>query len=725
MKTLQYEGLTLATTLPFSRKKFSVKKGEVRQIDNDLDAEYLLSQKSGGGKSSFTLVGATPEDVLKLERRGLRIFDRPPRDVLPADLSEKFLLLIRHGGIGDILLLTPLMRDLKKRFPSLTISLGAYQEWHSFLRFDYIDKVLSSRTALAYVNDFDFTIDLAGAVENNPSADKLHMVDCYADWLGIVPPLDRHPDVFVPLSAQAWANKKLEEVPPGKLVALHVSASAISRSWPLKHYKQLIQKLNDKGYTCVALEKDNKGLSDCIDLTGQTTPAQAVAVIEKAVCLVGPDSGFIQVASALGVPAVGLYGPFPSRLRATHREGFIALEADLPCAPCFSHRDDCKLDSNCTGKISAHRVFQSVLRLIDDPHILEVPMAELVTSVEEVQDKKTPPKKPKKVQVDSPSLRIGITEVAGLGDTIITFALARAVKRAYPLSFVELNIGQFRDLFAKDMHHVDSVRQIFHSNEEAMDRFSRDYDIYMNCLCTPKIILSEKASEILGSFTSHFYEGYWKFLETVGLSMRYHCIGISGLHITDFAAKMFGVPLEELDHRLSWRFDDLNNKLRKRLESLKPYLTVNNSAGDGQTVKVWEPERWEQVITFAKNNGFNVVHVGKSGEVKLPQAESMLGQLRIDELADVLNGATLHMGPEGGLVHLARAVGTRSLVLFGPTDERVFGYPENININTHTCPPCWWEASDWTNRCIRGQGKVCMKAITPEMVIEALGGELL
>jgi len=721
MKTLRYDGLSLATTLPFSRNKFSVKKGEVRQIADDRDSEYLLNQKDGKGKPSFTLLDATHDDVLQLERRGIRIKDRPPVDVLPADLNGKALLLIRHGGIGDILLLTPLMRDLKKRFPTLSISLAAFQEWHSFLRFRYVNKVLSSRTALAHTDEFDFTIDLAGAVENNPNADQLHMVDCYADWLGIEAPSDRNPDVFVSESARAWADKQLVDVPREKIIAVHLAASSSARSWPFRHCKQLIKKLNEKGYTCVALEKHLKDVPDCINLTGKTTPAQAAAIIERSSCLVGPDSGFIQVASALGVPAVGLYGPFPARLRVTHESGFIALETDLPCAPCFTHRDDCRLGHDCVGKISAHLAFQSVLRLLDDPRIMEVPNLELMTR------SKSPPRRPIAVAEASDrtgtGLKIGITEVAGLGDTLISFGIAKAAKRAYPQAFVELNIGQHRDLFAKD-NTVDSVRQIAVDNSAARQRYGRDYDIYMDCLCTPEILFSDKAVEMLGSFLSPFYEGYWKLLESVGRPMRYHCIGLSGLHITEFAARMLGVPLGGDDLRLSWKLGDVQGKKRKPLEKLQPYVTVNNSSNEGETVKVWEPERWAEVIGFVKDQGFNVVQVGRSGESKLPLAEPMLGKFRVDELAGVLEGARLHMGPEGGLVHLARAVHTRSLVLFGPTDERVFGYLDNININAHVCPPCWWEASDWLTRCIRGQGKVCMKAITSERVIEALRGEL-
>jgi ADP-heptose:LPS heptosyltransferase len=39
--------------------------------------------------------------------------------------------------------------------------------------------------------------------------------------------------------------------------------------------------------------------------------------------------------------------------------------------------------------------------------------------------------------------------------------------------------------------------------------------------------------------------------------------------------------------------------------------------------------------------------------------------------------------------HLAAAVGTPAVVLFGPSSPRVFGHPVNRNIRLGTCPPCY------------------------------------
>jgi ADP-heptose:LPS heptosyltransferase len=46
----------------------------------------------------------------------------------------------------------------------------------------------------------------------------------------------------------------------------------------------------------------------------------------------------VHVASALNVPCVALYGPFPSGLRITSTEA-VVIEGKAPCAPCFFHAE--------------------------------------------------------------------------------------------------------------------------------------------------------------------------------------------------------------------------------------------------------------------------------------------------------------------------------------------------------------------------------------------------
>src|ERR1700742_3577660 len=57
----------------------------------------------------------------------------------------------------------------------------------------------------------------------------------------------------------------------------------------------------------------------------------------------------------------------------------------------------------------------------------------------------------------------------------------------------------------------------------------------------------------------------------------------------------------------------------------------------------------------------------------LPTAIDLVGRLSLPEIAAFLSRATLFVGNDSGLMHLAAAAGTPTLGLFGPTNAVEYG----------------------------------------------------
>ena len=114
------------------------------------------------------------------------------------------------------------------------------------------------------------------------------------------------------------------------------------------------------------------------------------------------------------------------------------------------------------------------------------------------------------------------------------------------------------------------------------------------------------------------------------------------------------------------------------------------------------------------------VQVGVGTSEPIPECDrSLVEKTNLDEVAALLRGALLHMDNEGGLVHLARCLGTRSVVVFGPTPSDYFGYPDNINVDPSFCGNCWWLARTWMDSCVQGYGEArCMTDQDPRVVAE-------
>ncbi|MBS1084497.1 glycosyltransferase family 9 protein [Gluconobacter kondonii] len=97
-----------------------------------------------------------------------------------------------------------------------------------------------------------------------------------------------------------------------------------------------------------------------------------------------------------------------------------------------------------------------------------------------------------------------------------------------------------------------------------------------------------------------------------------------------------------------------------------------------------------------------IVQIGTSNSEKLAGVDyDLIGKTTLREVGALLRGATLHLDNESGLVHLAACLGTRSVVVFGPTPADYFGYRTNVNITPIHCGGCWWIDDLWMDRCPR------------------------
>ena len=117
-----------------------------------------------------------------------------------------------------------------------------------------------------------------------------------------------------------------------------------------------------------------------------------------------------------------------------------------------------------------------------------------------------------------------------------------------------------------------------------------------------------------------------------------------------------------------------------------------------------------------------IVQVGSKTSVPIAGVDvNLVEATTLPQAAALLRDALLHVDIEGGLVHVAASVGTRSLVLFGPTSLGYFGYPDNVNLFSGFCGNCWGVTERWMEICPRGYGSPrCLEKLDPARVLEAV-----
>lgn len=181
------------------------------------------------------------------------------------------------------------------------------------------------------------------------------------------------------------------------------------------------------------------------------------------------------------------------------------------------------------------------------------------------------------------------------------------------------------------------------------------------------------------------------------------------------------LPLVQL--AASARQTELARELLRSNDITGEYVVINPGAAYG-SAKRWPDSRFaEAADRIAGNLGLPTVIVGSEGE--RPIAESirlamktracvLSGQTTLEALIGVLAGARVMVTNDSGPMHIAAALGTPTVAIFGSTDDRQTG-PSGLKtriVRTAVeCSPCLLRECPIDHRC--------MTRVAPETVAEA------
>jgi ADP-heptose:LPS heptosyltransferase len=141
---------------------------------------------------------------------------------------------------------------------------------------------------------------------------------------------------------------------------------------------------------------------------------------------------------------------------------------------------------------------------------------------------------------------------------------------------------------------------------------------------------------------------------------------------------------------------------------------ANTAASTPMGNKQWHASRFAEVGELLGHD-YDLVQLGLPGESDIPAARDMRGRLTIRQTAEALAEARFFIGQVGFLMHMTRAVGTRSIIVYGGREKASqSGYPCNENLEkSPDCSPCWRNNGCENNR-------QCLDDITTANLIEAV-----
>ena len=286
---------------------------------------------------------------------------KPTRRAIPM----RWTVCRQLGGIGDLLMATPVLRGLKEKYPDchITVATDKYYSGGALpmllrgnpfvdlvVQVDPHEFVCSPTRHVRHefrntpnhriphcMIETDCVMDLNVVCSITESAQQPrvteHRTDIWCRTAGVNPSSKRpilHLEPEELAEGASWCNQRLGD---GVRIGVALSTMDPARDW--LYAAEFAQRLQLLGYKVCSIDLKKKAHTKIPAMLGMHI-RQVAAAVAHLDAVVSPDTGILHVAGALGVPVLGLFGPTDGALRMREYPGsYTNPSALVTCSPCW------------------------------------------------------------------------------------------------------------------------------------------------------------------------------------------------------------------------------------------------------------------------------------------------------------------------------------------------------------------------------------------------------
>ncbi len=611
---------------------------------------------------------------------------------IPAERIRK-VLIISLSNLGDAVLTLPVFAQVLKSFPGVTLHAlagrGAKEVFEGDERVQKLtiyDKKAGWREKLRLVGQirserYDLVIDLrksalgllAGARHRNsyfPSLRKKeHRLERHLGALKGIADAQPSGETFLRIVTPRQRPDLLKATDTGgrRLVVAAVGSKSDLKKWPTEHYARLLDRLALSDRCQVLLVGDVHDAADAVklrslmrssphDFSGKTNYKELCYLLKSAQLVVTNDSAPLHIADALDVPTLALFGPTdPRKYGPRLQKNSDALTRGLFCSPC--EKAQCRFGHHeCLRDLGVDRVYSRALEILNGA---------------------TP----------RDGLKILIVRLDRIGDVALSLPAVAAVRRRHPGAHIALMTRAYTRDLVEGHPLVDEVVPYAYE-KNGQHRFFWGYARFIREIRKRHF---DAALVFHPSLRSHLVPFLAGIPERVGFGSRAPYL---------LTRRVADTKHEGTRHESEYTLDIACAYGAERAKTSGDFfipvfsdesevvqsLLKQSGWDDADQIIAFHPgascpsKRWskEQFAELGKKVSrqfpYRLALVGGSEERPLgeflkgewgPGTLDLTGRLNLRQTAAFLKRCSLLVSNDSGPVHIAAAVGTSTLTIFG------------------------------------------------------------
>jgi heptosyltransferase-3 len=251
------------------------------------------------------------------------------------------------------------------------------------------------------------------------------------------------------------------------------------------------------------------------------------------------------------------------------------------------------------------------------------------------------------------NLIVAISLIEHIGDIIANEPISRELRKKHPSSYIIWFVRKPYKELLKYNPNIDKVLTVYCLTTWIKIRekikFEAVYDLHFNGRSCNQCHVALKKENVDDSVNGTNYFSYGGLLKAVCLHNK--------IDVSDTIPQMY-IPLKIIN----------SSRIFIRYEN---YVVVHCSSNE--SIKDWDNNKWDQVVKkIIDGYKYHIIEIGTSNMINTDSDfyHNLCGKLSILQSAVVMKYAKSFIGIDSGPAHMANAIGTPGVVLFG---EYYFG----------------------------------------------------